>query len=620
MRICSLQAKYFFSYRTLNLQFPPTGLILLSGKYGSGKSVVPELIYYFLTGEPLRKVPLAKVVRNKRPRAYGRLVIEEEGKQYAIDREIKKTPTGTTSKLSLWVQAGSDWEPVTAATRALLKKKLADLVGFSPLVLKTSTFFTKRFQFVALPDAEKKAILDDLIPELAALQVGAAAVKESLDGVKEEVQTQESSQGRLEDRLHDLATDLADLTNKSARFEEEKKANITRRALVLEAAREELTEPDAPRVQGPSPIEEIDSALAKLRKQLGAQAEIAAGESLEIEQREEQIREASLARRTLQAKVASLAPAGECYACGQRVTEGGAEEHRREVFAQALKATEALQDLTQAQEASKDRLRPVEAAVSRLQKEIRNLERDRDRALADAELRQAKADARLREKKTAVRTAKEALAEARAAEDPHGSGIEEKRARLKKVKLKLGKVKVLLEGALSDLEHLRFCEKAFGNQGLRSYILDSILPLLSYEASTRVKRLSQDRIDLKFKAQTEIGSGELRDKLDLEVTNMEGAKDYPGSSFGEQGRLDLGVAMALHVTSEQRSGRSIGVLVLDELLDALDPEGAEGAIEVIGELAKSKLVLAISHRPELKSLFSHIWKFSKHKGISEVMI
>jgi DNA repair exonuclease SbcCD ATPase subunit len=125
-------------------------------------------------------------------------------------------------------------------------------------------------------------------------------------------------------------------------------------------------------------------------------------------------------------------------------------------------------------------------------------------------------------------------------------------------------------------------------------------------------------MQVKMSTKTELKSGQMRERLSIQVINPVGAEDYNTASGGEKKRLDVAMIMALRDLIQWQSGANrMDLFVADEVFDSLDENGASRLCELLREMAG--LVFVVSHNEDLKKYFPNIIKVRKKCGISEVI-
>lgn len=189
---------------------------------------------------------------------------------------------------------------------------------------------------------------------------------------------------------------------------------------------------------------------------------------------------------------------------------------------------------------------------------------------------------------------------------------------------KLEQEVVTLSESIGDLaedkKNYSFWVNSFGNQGIKSVLLDSVTPYLNQQANGYLAQLTDSSIEVKFNTQTQLKSGEFRDKFSVEVINSNGDDQYKGNSGGEKRRVDIAINMALQDLVQSRSNKSVDLIVYDEMYDGLDAIGCERVIQLLQEKAKTcGTILVITHNDHLKQLFNKEIVLSKENGETKII-
>jgi DNA repair exonuclease SbcCD ATPase subunit len=167
---------------------------------------------------------------------------------------------------------------------------------------------------------------------------------------------------------------------------------------------------------------------------------------------------------------------------------------------------------------------------------------------------------------------------------------------------------------------LRFWVDGFGPAGIRSLLLDEILPALNRAARRYAHALSDGRLTVRFDTETQLKSGESRDKFAAVVELDHGSGTYAGCSGGWQRRADLVELLALRsVTAGLHGG--LDLLVLDEPLTHVDSLGAEQAVRLVQEVAKDLgTVFLATHDPEFQAFFPQRIAIAATAGVSRLEV
>ena len=172
-----------------------------------------------------------------------------------------------------------------------------------------------------------------------------------------------------------------------------------------------------------------------------------------------------------------------------------------------------------------------------------------------------------------------------------------------------------MEELISLRKQYEFWVNGFGNQGIKSILLDSVVPFLNTRANYYVSHLAGSSIEITFDTQQELKSGEKRDKFSVNITNENGDNDYKGNSNGEKRRIDIAINMALQDLVMSRSNKKVDLIVYDEVFEGLDEVGCTRVIDLLEEKARSVgTIFVITHNPSLKQLFNNTVTVEKTGG------
>lgn len=179
--------------------------------------------------------------------------------------------------------------------------------------------------------------------------------------------------------------------------------------------------------------------------------------------------------------------------------------------------------------------------------------------------------------------------------------------------------------ALSDevekqLSMLEFWTVGFSKSGVRGILLDQATPFLNQRAQHYANLLSED-LKIQFSTQTRIGSGELREKFNIEASSRFGSPEFSGLSGGEAKRVDIPVLLALGDLSASRASAPVELRLIDELFDDLDAIGCEAVIRLLNTeiVTRAKTILVTTHRDDLSQFFENRITIIKENGISRIL-
>ena len=175
--------------------------------------------------------------------------------------------------------------------------------------------------------------------------------------------------------------------------------------------------------------------------------------------------------------------------------------------------------------------------------------------------------------------------------------------------LRVRKARLEAERAEFGLTIGRFksLERAFGKDGVPALLIEQALPQIESKANELLDRLSDGTMSVRFVTQAEYKDkhrDDLRETLDIQISDGTGARDYEMFSGGEAFRVNFAIRLALSEVLAQRKGARLQTLVIDEGFGSQDAQGRQRLIEAInavrGDFAK---ILVITHLDELKDAF-----------------
>jgi len=169
---------------------------------------------------------------------------------------------------------------------------------------------------------------------------------------------------------------------------------------------------------------------------------------------------------------------------------------------------------------------------------------------------------------------------------------------------------------LAELPLLEFWSEGFGNKGIKSFLLDEVVPLLNGRVSYYASSLLDENVAIAFDTESALKSGEVRDKFNIRIQIDDQMVDYKQLSSGEKGRVDTAVLLSLQSLIFGRSTRGSNLVIMDELFEHLDITGIERAVNLLREEAKDKAIYIISHQPEFADFFDNVLIVRKKDGVS----
>jgi exonuclease SbcC len=157
------------------------------------------------------------------------------------------------------------------------------------------------------------------------------------------------------------------------------------------------------------------------------------------------------------------------------------------------------------------------------------------------------------------------------------------------------------------ITNLKQLERAFGKDGVPALLIEQALPEIEETTNDLLSRLTNGRMSFSFLTQREYKDSsrdDLKETLDIVISDSVGERDYEMFSGGEAFRVNFSIRLALSEVLAKRAGARLQTLVIDEGFGSQDAQGRQRLVEAINlvrdDFAK---ILVITHLEELKEAF-----------------
>jgi len=178
--------------------------------------------------------------------------------------------------------------------------------------------------------------------------------------------------------------------------------------------------------------------------------------------------------------------------------------------------------------------------------------------------------------------------------------LDDLRKRKKKLEVERGELGL-------QIGRYKALERAFGKDGVPALLIEQALPEIEMKANEILGRLSDDTMHLHFETQAKYKDDkrkDLRETLEIQVSDEAGERDYEMFSGGEAFRVNFAIRLALSEVLAQRKGARLQMLVIDEGFGSQDAQGRQRLIQSINAVrADFAKILVITHLDELKDVF-----------------
>jgi exonuclease SbcC len=158
-----------------------------------------------------------------------------------------------------------------------------------------------------------------------------------------------------------------------------------------------------------------------------------------------------------------------------------------------------------------------------------------------------------------------------------------------------------------QVANYRQLERAFSKDGVPALLIEQALPQIESKANQILERLTMGDMAIRFITQAAYKDkkrADLRETLDIQISDSNGVRDYEMFSGGEAFRINFAIRLALSEVLAQRAGARLQLLVIDEGFGSQDALGRQRLIEAISMVRQDfAKILVITHIDELKEHF-----------------
>jgi exonuclease SbcC len=163
--------------------------------------------------------------------------------------------------------------------------------------------------------------------------------------------------------------------------------------------------------------------------------------------------------------------------------------------------------------------------------------------------------------------------------------------------------------------------EAFGKKGVPALMIEAAVPEIEAAANALLARMTAGRMHVRFNTQRETQAGEVRETLDIQISDELGTRAYEMYSGGEAFRVNFAIRVALSQLLARRAGTQLQTLIVDEGFGVLDASGRERLVEAIHAAQDDfQRLLVVTHIDELKDAFPARIEITKGPNGSEIAV
>lgn len=671
----NIKARNFLSLGKVEVDLYNRGLTVIDGinndsqsfdSNGSGKSSILEAITYSLYGKTIRGLSGDDVVnRVKGKEMEVILSLEVDNKSYTVARRRKFSGRNSIEL----IQGLSD---ITPSSEANLNVFMEELLGMPFKVFISSIMYNdKSVKFAVSSNSELKAMFDSILQldyledclettktKLKDLESKKANIETKMSSIASQLSTfeelekeekikykrklkefQEAQESILEyieelRKEKDYVEELLSQAKKSVSFKEADVKTLEKELSNLEAP--ELTNP---KIKYDEELGEIDEVIDQMSHHIKKLRRTLKDFEDEIESETKRV------KRYERALEEGMKVGDRCTVCNSIITEENLSWTNHETILSLSNSRGKIHG-------AKLRISPIEKDIEDLEEKLKKLRKKQFEVQEkrDKELEQYKIDLEnLKNSEYSIK-AKELEAERkelvnltknlaeldkksevlkakikgkrseyeRYSERPVEDDSERYSVKITECKEQLEVGKTNIENLVKDIKALTFWKEAFGLNGIKSALLENIIPFLNTQVNKYLSNLSEGTV-VEFSNSKLLKSGKLSEGFTIDVFVGERKVDYFSASGGERKRIDIAIVLAIQDLLAVRSSKGINIVFMDEVFDALDITGAENVVSLLADMNKSKgSIFLITHNNDFKTYFSNILTVVKKDGVSYI--
>lgn len=593
---------------------------------GAGKSSIPAILVYGLYGKTIRKpnkISHKDVINQTTGK---KLKVEVYWDNYKLQRTRK--PDG----LKLWKSDESKWDESTEITLGGMpatQELIENIIGMTYETFINVAIFTddNTSSFLECDAADKREIVENLLSLekyrnyhenakkiLKAHKESIAIINREIAYIDKSKTDEESNLQRLEksqtDWVENKKTELENLKKAIGLLEQEKKKALEddTEAKKYEEVLEKISVLEKNIIDINDSIETLEKnetvmieLQGKITPAVEKQTTICNEIKIEIKELDSTINKINI---NIQ-KIEKLEDGVQCSYC-LSVVDKKSHDHVLENFTQELQSTQEnkalldeklineknsfdllstkLQGVNQKLTAIKDALKKQNQNKSLMTKELNDLLK------IQKPVENQKLNA-INQKIAIVKSQIENKIKECSLGSPYASLIETSKNNIETIKSQ----KETKEKEFSDLnektKYFEYWITAFGDSGIRKYVIDEIVPALNSNINYWLQFLIENKISLKF-------NNEFEETIEKYPTDGK-TYHYETMSNGQRRRINLALSQAFAHVMSLNSGKTPNVVFLDEVTSNVDPQGVAGIYNMICELNKEKQVFITTHDHDL---------------------
>jgi len=640
----TLKAKNFFCYGKEGIQiaFNDYGnIVLIKGKNldvgneetdekhssnGIGKSSIIDALVYGLYG---------KTVKNPKKLNQKDIINSSTGKNLEVEitwDNYRVVRTRKPDSLRLWKSSELKWDSETEITLGGMpatQKEIENILGLTYEVFVNIGVFTddNTSSFLECDASEKRNIVENLL-SLEKYRTYSDNAKKLYKEHKDLVKVRERDSQYAEKVVEDTRSSITSLEQSVTIWKKNKEDEIKK----LEAAKSLLEKQIANILQNDSALKAYEEAQLKkteLNKKISDIDQLVQKADTKISMLIEAFDEKNKVKNEVEfnlnskktdlsslnkqksvllngiKKLTSLEAGVKCGHCHSVISTENYSDvlnahnaELKDLDNSIITLDSEITNLTQDFNTKSSEATETDQQIKKLRLAISKLATDRNSALKEIEniekMPKPDTEGQVASYKAKIEAANEQIAAKNieiSGPTPYDNLITEAIKKLGESVNKAQEVKSEISNLYSLNEYYEYWIQAFGDSGIRKYVIDEIVPALNNNINYWMDFLIEGNMRISF-------DNEFNETI-TKGPDFSNDIKYYALSNGQKGRVNLALSQAFAHIMSINSGKNLSLVFLDEVTSNIDVQGVNGIIGMIQELSRDKQVFLITHNHDL---------------------
>lgn len=594
---------------------------------GAGKSTIQDVISYALYGKTVKKPKQMKKDKIVHAKAEGKgLCVEILFGDYRIVRQIGPT------KLSIWKSSEGIWDKdtnITRGTMAATQEYIDGILGMTHQSFCNVVVFddSNTYSFLEADTPGKRDIVENLLG-LDRYRNYHQVSKDLLKDIKLNVKTMADLYEKSQSILLECDARIAKVLNEEEAWKTKQKLEASQVMKKLELKQQELNNLDldskiSEYQQAQERITELQSLIEKIdpqKEEIHQSAEPAKNNLQKLKDKKDEINQ-QIQEKTLLIKqeennnqksesliedLKNLAEGTKCPVCHGEIDSKNYKsvlEHEEHIAiegqSKVLKLNEEVSTLLSEFKKTQVSLSKIEDLLEKAASRSSMLDKQKNTLFSEiaslSKISKPDMGAQQQVLTSEINELKRQLKEYKVkleGESPYQEILLfEQNEKKEKEKITKNNLK-MLEASEKELPYYDYWVKAFGDNGIRKFVVEGIIPALNSRIAYWMQHLYDGQIELSF------------DNELVETIYRNGVPAYyPALSNGEKQRVNLAVSQSFAYVMMLNFGSCPSLVFLDEITGGgIDQAGISGVFNMICELAKERQVFVTTHNEYLLNM------------------